>query len=60
MQPDVVFSTLVGRAAREFYTLYREHGLDPKRIPIASLSMAEEEIRLIGPALCEGHITAAI
>jgi ABC-type branched-subunit amino acid transport system substrate-binding protein len=59
VQPDVVFSTLVGESARLFYTLYREHGLDPGRIPIASLSMAEEEIRLIGPELCEGHITAA-
>ena len=59
VQPDVVFSTLVGESARLFYTMYREHGLDPKRVPIASLSMAEEEIRLIGPEFCEGHITAA-
>jgi branched-chain amino acid transport system substrate-binding protein len=58
-QPDVIFSTLVGQSAREFYSLYREHGLDPARMPIASLSMAEEEIRLVGPALCEGHITSA-
>ena len=59
LQPDVVFSTLVGESARLFYQLYRTHGLDPKTMPIASLSMAEEEIRLIGPELCEGHITAA-
>jgi branched-chain amino acid transport system substrate-binding protein len=58
-QPDVVFSTLVGQSARRFYQLYPEFGLDPKKMPIASLSMAEEEIRLIGPALCEGHITSA-
>lgn len=58
-QPSVVFSTLVGESARTFYRLYRKHGLDPKRIPVASLSMAEEEIRLIGAELCEGHITAA-
>jgi ABC-type branched-subunit amino acid transport system substrate-binding protein len=58
-RPDVVFSTLVGESARLFYRLYREHGLDPGQIPIASLSMAEEEIRLIGPELCEGHITSA-
>lgn len=58
-QPDVVFSTLVGEAARLFYTLYREYGLNPKTTPIASLSMAEGEIQLIGPELCEGHITAA-
>lgn len=59
VQPDVVFSTLVGESARLFYALYRQHGLDPKRMPIASLSMAEEEIRLIGPQACAGHITAA-
>lgn len=57
--PDVIFSTLVGQSARLFYQLYRQMGFDPKATPIASLSMAEEEIRLIGPALCEGHITAA-
>lgn len=59
LQPDVVFSTLVGESARQFYQRYRDFGLDPKRIPIASLSMAEEEIRLIGPELCAGHITSA-
>lgn len=57
--PDVVFSTLVGQSARQFYALYRAHGMDPATVPIASLSMVEEEIRLIGPELCEGHITAA-
>jgi ABC-type branched-subunit amino acid transport system substrate-binding protein len=59
LQPSVVFSTLVGESARQFYRLYRKHGLDPKSTPIASLSMAEEEIRLIGAELCEGHITSA-
>jgi branched-chain amino acid transport system substrate-binding protein len=59
LQPNVVFSTLVGESARQFYRLYRKHGIDPKSIPIASLSMAEEEIRLIGADLCEGHITSA-
>lgn len=58
-KPDVVFSTLVGQGARTFYRLYREQGLDPLQIPIASLTMAEEEIRAIGPDLCEGHITSA-
>jgi len=59
LKPDVVFSTLVGHAAREFYRLYRDHGIDPLKTPIASLTMAEEEIRLIGAPLCEGHITSA-
>ena len=58
-QPDVVFSTLVGESARLFYQLYPNFGFDPKRTPIASLSMTEEEIRMIGPERCEGHITSA-
>jgi ABC-type branched-subunit amino acid transport system substrate-binding protein len=57
--PNVVFSTVVGRAAQTFYRLYREAGLDPATLPIASLTMAEGEVQAIGAALCEGHITAA-
>lgn len=59
LQPNVIFSTLVGNSARSFYRLYRDHGLNPSQTPIASLSMAEEEVRLIGPEICEGHITSA-
>ncbi|QWG26075.1 transporter substrate-binding domain-containing protein [Bradyrhizobium sediminis] len=57
--PNVVFSTVVGRAAQTFYRLYREAGLDPATLPIASLTMAEGEVQAIGAGLCEGHITAA-
>lgn len=58
-QPDVVFSTLVGRPAREFYRLYRELGGDSTRMPVASLTMVECEVQQVGAALCQGHITAA-
>jgi branched-chain amino acid transport system substrate-binding protein len=58
-QPNVLFSTVVGRAAQSFYRLYREAGFNPARMPIASLTMAEGEVREIGAELCEGHITAA-
>lgn len=58
-QPDVLFSTVVGRTAQNFYRLYREAGFEPSRMPIASLTMVEGEIQTIGPELCEGHITAA-
>ena len=44
---------------RSFYRLYREAGFEPASMPIASLTMAEGEVREIGAALCEGHITAA-
>ena len=57
--PDVVFSTIVGRSAQRFYRLFVKIGFDPARLPIASLTMAEGEIREIGPQFCAGHLTAA-
>ncbi|HUO00104.1 MAG TPA: transporter substrate-binding domain-containing protein [Bradyrhizobium sp.] len=57
--PDVVFSTIVGRTAQRFYRLYARKGFDPARMPIASLTMAEGEVREIGPEYCAGHLTAA-
>jgi branched-chain amino acid transport system substrate-binding protein len=57
--PDVVFSTIVGRTAQRFYRLFPKMGFDPARLPIASLTMAEGEIREIGPEFCAGHLTAA-
>lgn len=57
--PDMLFSTVVGRTAQRFYRLYREMGFDPAQLPIASLTMVEGEVQEIGPALCEGHLTAA-
>jgi branched-chain amino acid transport system substrate-binding protein len=59
LQPDVVFSTLIGTGARKFCTLYQQRGLNSSRMALASLTMAEGEIRLIGPSTCEGHITSA-
>lgn len=57
--PDVVFSTIVGRTAQRFYRLFATMGFDPARLPIASLTMAEGELREIGPEFCVGHLTAA-
>ena len=59
IQPDVVFSTLIGSDAERFYRCYHEAGLSAERIPIASLTLTEAEVAQIGPALCAGHITAA-
>ena len=58
-KPDVIFSTVVGKTAQSFYRLYRQSGFDPKNMPIASLTMTEGEVQIIGAELCEGHITAA-
>lgn len=58
-QPDVVFSTLIGGGARAFYRLYHERGIDPARIPVASLTMTEGETHMIGPEICGSHIVSA-
>lgn len=58
-QPDVVFSTVIGKGASALYTLYHERGIDPQKIPIASLTMAEGDTRLIGFERCAGHILSA-
>ena len=34
-------------------------GIDRRRCPIASLTLAEGQIRAIGPELCSGHVLAA-
>jgi branched-chain amino acid transport system substrate-binding protein len=57
--PDVVFSTVVGRTAQRFYRLYPSKGFDPARVPVASLTLAEGELKEIGPEYCVGHLTAA-
>lgn len=59
VQPDVIFSTVVGEATTFLYQAYAEIGLDPKVLPIASLTTSEAEIRDMGFDVGEGHLTAA-
>lgn len=59
LRPDAVFSTVIGKTAQRFYRMYADSGLDPHRMPIASLTMAESEIAAIGAEYCAGHIMAA-
>ncbi|WP_342778645.1 transporter substrate-binding domain-containing protein [Phreatobacter stygius] len=58
-QPDVVFSTVVGEGTVYLYQAYVDAGLDPRTMPIASLTTTEAEIRAMGFDVGEGHITAA-
>lgn len=58
-RPDVVFSTVVGESTTFFYQAYHDLGLDPKSVPIASLTTTEAEVRAMGPDVAEGHYTAA-
>jgi len=57
--PDVIFSTVVGNATTHLYQCYAEAGLNPKIMPIASLTTTEAEIRAMGFDVADGHLTAA-
>ncbi len=59
VQPDVIFSTVVGEATIFLYQAYADMGLDPKVTPIASLTTSEAEVRAMGFDVGEGHLTAA-
>jgi branched-chain amino acid transport system substrate-binding protein len=58
-EPDVIFSTIVGRSTSTFYEAYRQAGFDPARMPIASLTTSEAEVAEMSVEAAAGHITAA-
>ena len=58
-QPDFIFSTVVGDATASLYRAYASAGLDPRRMPIASLTTSEAEVSQIGVSAAVGHFTAA-
>lgn len=57
--PDAIFSTVVGKSTVHFYQAYADAGLNPAKMPIASLTTTEAEISAMGYDVGEGHITAA-
>ncbi|MEL6774257.1 MAG: transporter substrate-binding domain-containing protein [Pseudomonadota bacterium] len=57
--PVTVFSTIVGDGATGFYRAYERAGFDRAAMPIASLTTGEPELRAMGAAAAEQHITAA-
>ncbi|MCL5043703.1 MAG: transporter substrate-binding domain-containing protein [Deltaproteobacteria bacterium] len=59
LQPDVIFSTVVGESTACLYQRYSDTGLDPRRMPIASLTTSEAEVMAMGADVGQGHITAA-
>ncbi|MDA8107178.1 MAG: transporter substrate-binding domain-containing protein [Betaproteobacteria bacterium] len=59
LQPDVIFSTVVGDSTIHLYQSYADAGFNPKVMPIASLTTTEAEIRAMGFDVGEGHVTAA-
>lgn len=59
LQPDFIFSTVVGEGTAMLYQAYTEAGLDPARMPIASLTTSEAEVQQMGAQYAAGHITSA-
>jgi len=57
--PDFIFSTVVGDGTALLHRAYTKVGLDPARMPIASLTTCEAEIQQMGAEIAEGHITSA-
>ena len=57
--PNVIFSTVVGDSTTYLYQTHADLGLNPKTLPIASLTTTESEIVAMGYDVGEGHITAA-
>ena len=57
--PDVVFSTVVGRATCVFYEAFAKAGFDSRVMPIASLTTSEAELSRMSSEAARGHITAA-
>ena len=57
--PDFIFSTVVGDGTALLHRAYTKVGLDPARMPIASLTTCEAEVQQMGAEIAEGHITSA-
>lgn len=59
LSPDFVFSTVVGVGVEHLYRSFAKSGLDPRAMPIASVTTSEAEIAAMGAHLGEGHFTSA-
>ncbi|WP_455138062.1 transporter substrate-binding protein [Thermophilibacter sp.] len=46
--PDAVFSAVAGNASVPFYKQYSQYGMDPKEVPICSISAHEGTVKGIG------------
>jgi urea transport system substrate-binding protein len=57
-KPEVVFNTLNGDSNVAFFKQLKDAGISSKDITTLSVSVAEEEIRGIGPEVLQGHLAA--
>ena len=58
-QPNVIFSTVVGDSVVALHRQYRAAGLDPEKMPMASLTTSENEVAAMGGEAAAGHFTSA-
>lgn len=59
LEPDVIFSTVVGNGTVNFYRAYYDANTNGSQRPIASLTTNEAEVAAMGAEVAKGHITAA-
>ncbi len=57
-QPDAIFNTLNGDSNVAFFKQFIDAGFSAETLPVMSVSVAEEEVRGIGPENVAGHYTA--
>ena len=59
LNPDWIFSTVVGDSDIYFRKEYIKAGFSPDKLPTASLTTSEMEVKLMGAEYGEGHILSA-
>jgi urea transport system substrate-binding protein len=57
-QPDAVFNTLNGDSNVAFFKQFKDAGFTAEKLPVLSVSIAEEEVRGIGPDNIAGHLVS--
>ncbi|SIS68263.1 urea ABC transporter substrate-binding protein [Insolitispirillum peregrinum] len=57
-KPEVIFNTINGDSNVGFFKALRAAGITPHDIPVMSFSIAESEVKAIGPATLEGDYAA--
>lgn len=57
-KPDAIFNTLNGDSNVAFFKQFKDAGFAADKLPVMSVSVAEEEVRGIGAANIAGHYVA--
>ncbi len=59
VQPDAILNTINGSTNYHFFRELRREGFTPGRVPTMSVSIAENELRALDPAVISGDYLAA-